>query len=1016
MFKKSLTVLIFIFTLFYAVVFNFAFCAEAIPETTVTSIHINQKAILDLEILQWPDGHYSMPVKYLATLLELSPQQESKSKAITYIDSVTSHTVRIDPESQTIIDGDTTYQTFKAPITLVSEGIFSQDDLFVDSDIVEKLFDITLTLDKKTVSVSLETKRTLKIVNKVPDPVSLDDDSEDNAASQVTDMPVQSRQFIDSINLDLNTLTYQESQRNPTFGETGDRVVKFSRIGTTLSPTVNGNVFGMPYSLTPRLNYTQGIPGLVDLQFQAEHQGNKKIVQIGSLYTGLSPLITPSIPIWGAQISSKNASDPIVSSTSYREFSGQVTEPSRVYLEINGLIIQSQQPIEGRYQFANVPLTPQTLNQVKIYQKQRDGTKIFIQQDSIPYFSETLRKKESAYSFFLGRTPIQFRSPGTEDQSLMLPQSNKWIAGARYYYGLNDRLTVGLSTAMDTILGPTKTSSFSNLLYLFQNPDLTGYSSYLRDPNLYSGASTGLTMDYRLKDRWTLSANGAVSERFKQSLLEEKLNSPFSVAGSFALRYTGKKLQANAKAFHYDTGYYSPVTLGGNSLYDRRGFLLQASTQQKGFLFQTALEHYQSNLSSLLTGGVVNVNHWTGGVFRKLSKKTDIRLGLNLLQGENDESTLKTQNSELVWTHEFPRGIRYMGAYRRANTQYLFNPVNPLQLYALQNQVALNTTLSNDFQIPFSRQRGFMTFGGTMSQGLNIIHAQGLYRWRGLTFEPLIQKTINSEQDLFSLGMGLSYEWNNGRKISFRYIYNNTSIPGIDTGSNPGQRSSQQLQVELTDTLAWLGKKLVSLGNGEDSSGILMGRVFLDLNKNGELDEKEPGIQKIPVLVDKHCKYNTDENGNFYAAKMASGIHKVNFDVNKLSINLTPTTSERHAKIATGKRTLVNIGLIVTPGNLGGKISVKDGNNNAIKPSDIVVVLKDESEKDIMFTYSDDEGNYQFSGVAPGKFIIQIGDKQVSGKKIESLTKPYTIEVPIDYENFFDKSDINFDVIQLFKK
>ena len=995
---------------------NSVFADTLSPETTLTSIHINQKAILDLEIIQWPDSHFSMPVKYTATLLELLPQQETKTKAITFIDPITSHTIRVDPQSQTILDGDVTYQTFKSPITLVSDGLFSKDDLYIDSDIIEKLFQVTLVLNKETLSVDLTTKRNLKLLTKVPDPINLNDDLDNDLSARVTDKPTPSTQLVDTLNIDLNTLTYQESQRSPTFGETGDRVVQFSRIGTTLTPTISGNIFGLPYRFTSRLNYTDGIFGPVDVQFRAEHESEKHTLTLGSLYTGLSPLISPSIPIWGIQMASKNASTPIVSPTSYREFSGKVTEPGRVFLEVNGLIQQSQQAIESRYQFLNIPLTPQALNQVRIYQKQRDGTKVVLYQEVIPYFSETLRGKESAYSVFAGRAPIQFKSPGTLNQSLFLPQSNKWVTGVRYYYGLNDRLTVGVSSAMDTIIGPTRTSSFSNLLYLFQNPDLTGYSSYLRDPNLYSGVSSGISLDYRLKDHWTFSSNGAISSRFKQSVLDEKLNSPYGLAGSFSLRYTGKIIQANAKLFHYDTGYYSPVTLGGNSLYDRQGFSVQTSTQQKGFLLSSGLDRYQSNLSGLLTGGVINVNHWTGGIFRRIGKKTDVRLGLNILYGQNELTTLNTQNSELVWSHEFPMGIHYTGAYRRANTRYLFNPTNPLQLYALQNQLALNTTLSNDLQIPFPNQHGFMSFGGSLSETLNLFHVQGQYRWRGLYIEPLIQKTFNSQQSLFSLGMGLTYEWSNGRRFSLKYIYNSTSIPGIDTGSNPGQRTSQQIQFEFSDTLAWLGKKVVSLGRGEDSSGILMGRVFLDLNKNGERDTEEPGIPKIPIIIDKNHKYTSDENGNFYSPKLAGGFHKINFDLNMLSVNLTPTTPERVAKIAAGKRTKVDVGLIITPGNLGGKIDLKDGNGQTLSPSDVVIVLKNEKGKELMFTYTDEKGHYLFSGVTPGKFIIQLGDKQINGKKIELLTKPYNVEVPIDYENFFDRSDLNFELIELFNK
>ena len=87
-------------------------------------------------------------------------------------------------------------------------------------------------------------------------------------------------------------------------------------------------------------------------------------------------------------------------------------------------------------------------------------------------------KSESSYSAFAGRIAARFTPINPNQHTpLWMPQSNKWLMGGRYLYGVTDRLTVGISAVADHIFGQAKTflsiyrSVFDRFKRIYQLPE-----------------------------------------------------------------------------------------------------------------------------------------------------------------------------------------------------------------------------------------------------------------------------------------------------------------------------------------------------------------------------------------------------------------------------------------------------------------------------------------------------------------------------------------------------------------
>lgn len=989
--------------------------APTVVEPVVSSLNLNGQMNVDLEMIQWSDGSFSLPIKYLANIMDASPEQEHQSGAVTFTDPRGAEPVRVDVAHQQITQGTTVFENFTHPLVWVEDGLFSDREIYVDKALVEQLLNVSLALNEKSQSVELSTSRELKVFLRA----SIHDNAPNAGQPNPADtmpiaQPLDDAQLVEKINLDLTTATFDQRQKQAVFGDNKAQTIQIFNMGSTLLTGVEGTLFGQNYHLSPRWNYRQGVFGLADLQWGIQHDWPNKRLTLGSMMPGLSPLVAPNIPIWGVQLAAKNALNPAINPQVQRSFEGTAPGRGPLVLELNGQVILTRQPVAGRYAFENIPLLAETVNTVRIVQRHPDGTETVVCEQTVPYFTKTLHHGERAYSTIVGKNPIRPAYIGTENSEWFFNQSNKWLAGSRVFYGVSDKLTLGVAAAGDLIIGSPQTNAFSLLINRMDTPDLTGYAGYRRDPNFFNGGSIGSSLTYRMMPRVTLTADLAGSNRNEYAPESFHKMNAFGNAQQASINYEGKVFYAQAKAFHYSPNYYTPITVSDNNLFDRQGVSLTGNMKLLGFLFQGGVEHYLTNLSGYFEGGKIAVNRWNTSLSRRLGHLTDLRASYNKLLGSNDARELNTENMQVGISQKLPLNMQGNVNYIRSTNSYFFNPGSPLNLLAVDNQTILNSFLQSSLSTRLPWGLGAVSIGNVVSREFNLLSLQGSIRMRHILLEPLIQASMGGEQKLLTLGTGLYYEWDNGRRFGFRYSYSNTTLPSALMG-NGTNNATHQFQMDFNDTLAVLGNNLLSVGKRGSTSGILQGSVFLDLNQNGVRDHDETGIPKIAVLIDGNRTIETNQTGSFTLTSLSPGLHSVNYDLEKLSLNMTPTIRATNAQIVAGKRTRVDLGIIVTPGTVSGKVHLKDANGNMLNPADLIVLLCDDQGKEIKFTYTDPKGNYSMSELPPGTYTLKLDAKQADLQHNQVITSPYQVAIPVDYEGFHEKSGMDFEVLQVFR-
>lgn len=998
--------------------------AQSTPmETTFISMNINGKTTVDMEAIQWPDGSYSLPLKYLGELLDVSVYQTYEDQALTFVSPASSETVRVAPNSQQITMGESIIENPAHGPVFMAQGILTDNDIFVSQALVEKFFDIQTEFNPQkqvlNISVSRPLKVLLRMTAEADDSSGKREDFEDNTPEV---LPEEHPRKLENITLNLNSNhTRTLSQSASLDGRSGNESILLS--GTTLGTTLKGQLFGGRYEFTPRWMFQNGEFGVQSMEGTLNWRTNRHTVTTGTVRTGLSALVATNVDLLGVQFATHNAVTPQVQPLGVRKFRGKAAPKGIVHLKINGNETVIQKPKEGEYQFEEVTLKPETLNEIRITQADDAGQETLLQAENIPYFLANLRAGERAYSAFAGRVLPQFRIVGLNygnsgdqyrETGLFIPQSNKFMAGARYFEGINDRLTLGFSVAGDRIVGESKTSRLSAFLSQLQSPGLYNVYSYRRDPNLVSGVNGGVTLNYRIDSNWGTSLDMGVSQINPAEDIFYNQGQSLDWAGEASVRHVGDRRMDTISLFHYGPQYYTPSGNAYSDLYDRRGIAYEGSGQFWGIGYNMLLERYQMNLGGLLEGGIISGERFQGSLSRNLGRFGSINFYTYGMQGKNESQEINRITRQLNWSFRLPHQISGRLGIMETTDRQIFSPTDPTRLLSLYEQTDKRTYLNSDLNFPVTKYAN-VQLGSNLSRELALVNCQLNFRLGNFQFSPLFQTSLWGTQTMTNMGLGLYYNWANGKRIGMRYTYNAMSFRSFG-GAGDNGRMMHQFQFDFNDMLAMIGHRPVSVGMRGLSTGIIEGRVFLDRNRNGLREPGEPDIPNVPLLYDQKNEIKTDASGKFALTNLSRGSHVIRYDLNQLPLTQSPTTPKLKAKIEPGKHTRIAMGLIMTPGNASGKIIMKDGDGKELNAVDTVIILRDASTKEeIQFTYADKNGQFSLSDIPPGDYLVSIDEKHIQEKRLKVLNTPYPVSVPMQ-DDFYDKNDLDFNIIQLMRK
>ncbi len=167
------------------------------------------------------------------------------------------------------------------------------------------------------------------------------------------------------------------------------------------------------------------------------------------------------------------------------------------------------------------------------------------------------------------------------------------------------------------------------------------------------------------------------------------------------------------------------------------------------------------------------------------------------------------------------------------------------------------------------------------------------------------------------------------------------------------------------------------------SRGRVQGRVFFDLNGNGQDDTNEPGVAGMKVQLDGNHTRTTDERGNFNFSALEPGEHTVALASEDLGVKMRASNATLRQMILPARETihvsfgLTNVGFaqgrVFNDLLLAGEMSAADapgvegvriilrppltGSANALQPLSEIV---------------NGSGMYEFRNLPPGSYILEI--------------------------------------------
>jgi hypothetical protein len=169
--------------------------------------------------------------------------------------------------------------------------------------------------------------------------------------------------------------------------------------------------------------------------------------------------------------------------------------------------------------------------------------------------------------------------------------------------------------------------------------------------------------------------------------------------------------------------------------------------------------------------------------------------------------------------------------------------------------------------------------------------------------------------------------------------------------------------------------KLLKLDRGQ-----IQGRVFFDLNGDGQDDDDEPGAAGMKVQLDGDRSVTTDERGRFRFSSINSGEYTAALISDALGLSLRASTSSEQ-RVSLFARQTLNVSFGVTnygsvSGRLFNDLSLDGGRSSAANAPGIAGVrlsLRSTATGGKGVSQSvDGSGAYEFHNVAPGDYTLEL--------------------------------------------
>lgn len=631
-------------------------------------------------------------------------------------------------------------------------------------------------------------------------------------------------------------------------------------------------------------------------------------------------------------------------------FEGYAPVGSHVELFVNDRLVDTDDvitslpsvPGTGKYSFEEVSLAPGSLNDIRIEITDPDGVLTVIEK-SILGTSTLLPKGGLAYFTGVGtnRDTDEWEARGT-------------FAGARSFYGISDRLTIGMTTAFQ--------EDFHEPVESMPDPKDRQYP----DSSLHVGAqlawkpsdSSIILGDFA----WVKGSEGKIEDG-DQSKDEDRFDDlSLKLDGRF---YPAGKIELHGLCFRHGLDFFDGVN---RNLRDKQGYVLNAKWPAfSNWSFHAAGGKVRDNVEDN-RDDTLSVSFQNAKISTSIIPRTKFSVSCDRFSpswNEDEKSILFFEFRSNPFS-----GISISGSYATGddlgfdeNDDFL----DGLRLPGISRHRSRTTSAFIKKNLPWGGSLGLSYRESESTEEALIIHTGRSKKWIPIEFRTEIGYNIYQDTICFENRTEIPLSRSRKTRAGILAEYDK-------------REWKVEFYLNITELFSFIGNgfRYISGYRLNPDDGAICGKVFLDRNANAILDPGERGISDVEVLLNNRRSVNTDENGYF--------IHKLPGNSRQAQMNVHPDTipaiyscthCRQKADLRKGEITRTNFG--VTPVNvITGYVLSKDIENK-LKPVGGVriYVSPTDTDEQIAESITANDGSYYLEDIRPGEYTIQMDTETV---------------------------------------
>jgi hypothetical protein len=905
---------------------------------------IYRVSIKDLDLLITENGQRLLPL--LRLLKRLHANITFKNGQLTYAFQAGENGFIDFQQSSLRVKGKT------YPISLIKglSDITGKQEIYVSEKLFSEELGLNYLWDEREYAVIVSTDRELNIFQEIL--VRRSQRIEFDLSELTENLPETEglKKAIDSQQL----LTFSQ------FSFDIKSIIKADQHFEFITPKVTfyGHLFGGNYkmSLSESINTQQNqVPDLAlwleDVVWQSDIESF--VVEAGDTGIGLTTLSIPFASFTGFSFRGLTEDDfsPLGKKTflegnsfkfsNEQKIEGFATVGSTVEIYINGRLsyaeviktIDGSAIGNGRYELLLSSVLSQRLNEVKTIISEPDGTK----NQKVEFISSNINLLKQGQWAYSG-------GGGTRRKKQQGKFINEGIlAGAAFFYGLNNDMTLGISLASQ------------NDFYR----DINSSEEFL-DARLYFGEHLAIKLSEKLFLTQNFGLNAIIDEN--NMLVDTTKFKPkkYFTALENTLEY---KAPSTLFAFyHFD--YEKNYSAGDIKLGNRKGwgtFIQSKLDKYSEFnsAYATIKSHDTDDNTQYFTAELKNKSwfsnsslsfraDWIKQLIRQSSLTSKRKLySVNLISD-------LTNHIEIDVNHSWGKPIGF------ADNEDLRSGI-PVPM--ITTSLPFGTRVSAKYKVSDT----WSTYANYIDSGIGHKSAE-LSIERNLNFPGEMKFKLLSRHDLIN--------YNHRTTVTFEYPFHTGGgdLFGLSfTKGNETDGYNINVYLSISGLFNWdkWNPHLIRRASQiRPESGGIQGLVYLDSNTNGIYDEGEAGVKNIEVLFNGRKNYSSGIGGWFYIPRNErQNKIVVSLDPSSLPAIYTPTQGVQQANWDKVTLTRVNLGIAILT-SLSGNI-IFDESSRAI--AGVIVKLIDlENKEEERQSITDSYGEYYFGQVKVGRYEIKI--------------------------------------------